>query len=170
MTLVINLYGGPGTGKSTTAAAVFVAMKNLGWNCELVTEFAKDKVWERSTDVLDNQIYIMGKQYHRLWRLKDQVDYIVTDSPILLSLIYGKKESQAFAALVKDLYGRFNNLDIFLYRSKPYNPRGRLQTEEEAKALDGKILEMLNKEDITYKKMPADLLAPEDIIGLINAH
>ena len=39
---VINLYGGPGTGKSTTAAALFALIKREGYNVELVTEFAID--------------------------------------------------------------------------------------------------------------------------------
>lgn len=39
---VINLYGGPGTGKSTTAAMLFAKMKLAGFNCEYVPEFAKD--------------------------------------------------------------------------------------------------------------------------------
>jgi len=37
MTLVVNLYGGPGTGKSTTAAATFAELKMAGINCELVS-------------------------------------------------------------------------------------------------------------------------------------
>lgn len=42
-TLVVNLFGGPGSGKSTGAAYVFARLKMLGYNAELVTEFAKDK-------------------------------------------------------------------------------------------------------------------------------
>ena len=44
-TLVVNLYGAPGSGKSTGAAYIFAKLKMLGVNCELITEFAKDKVW-----------------------------------------------------------------------------------------------------------------------------
>lgn len=55
--LIINLIGGPGSGKSTTAAGLFYKLKKLGYNCEMSLEFAKDKV-------MDDQIYIFGKQYH----------------------------------------------------------------------------------------------------------
>jgi predicted ATPase len=58
---VINLYGGPGTGKSTTAAALFALMKREGYNVELVTEFAKDLVWTERNKELGDQIYIFGK-------------------------------------------------------------------------------------------------------------
>ena len=59
-----------------------------GVNAELVTEFAKDKVWEESKAVFQNQQYIFGKQYFRLTRLEGKVDVVVTDSPILLSAYY----------------------------------------------------------------------------------
>lgn len=44
--LVINLFGGPSTGKSTTAAEIFVYLKKKKINCEYITEYAKDKTWE----------------------------------------------------------------------------------------------------------------------------
>jgi len=46
--LVVNLFGAPGAGKSTGAAYIFSQLKMAGINAELVTEFAKDKVWEES--------------------------------------------------------------------------------------------------------------------------
>ena len=49
-------------------------------DCELVTEFAKDKVWEESTEVFKCQPYIFAKQLFRQSRVKDKVDVIVTDS------------------------------------------------------------------------------------------
>ena len=41
-TLVINLFGGPGCGKSTTMARLFADLKARGYNVEMVSEFAKD--------------------------------------------------------------------------------------------------------------------------------
>ena len=67
----------------------------------MALEYAKDKVWEESYGVLENQIYIFGKQLHRVWRLIDKVDIIITDAPILMSLIYGSRESEEFHALVR---------------------------------------------------------------------
>lgn len=45
-TTVINLIGSPGTGKSTIAAELFARMKWLGFDVELVSEYAKELVWE----------------------------------------------------------------------------------------------------------------------------
>lgn len=59
--LVVNLFGAPGAGKSTGAAYVFSQLKMRGINAELVTEFAKDKVWEENDEVFKHQEYIFGK-------------------------------------------------------------------------------------------------------------
>lgn len=64
--LVVNLFGAPGAGKSTGAAYIFSKLKMAGINAELVTEFAKDKVWEESKAVFENQAYIFGKQQPRI--------------------------------------------------------------------------------------------------------
>lgn len=66
--LIVNLFGAPGAGKSTGAAYIFSQLKMLGVNAELVTEFAKDKVWENSVDVLNDQMYVFSKQHHRISR------------------------------------------------------------------------------------------------------
>ena len=153
MTLVINLFGGPGTGKSTTAAATFAELKHNGVNVELVTEYAKDKVWERSTKVFGCQPYMLGKQYYRLWRLQDEVDVVVTDSPILLMLEFGRKWGQGFRNYVIELHNTFNNLNYFLVRQKMYNPKGRMQTEEEARELD-----VLFKQHLDGLAVPYDIL------------
>ena len=50
--LVVNLFGAPGAGKSTGAAYIFSRLKMLGINAELVTEFAKDKVWENNQEAI----------------------------------------------------------------------------------------------------------------------
>lgn len=140
MTLVVNLYGGPGTGKSTNAARLFTMLKDEGIEVELVTEYAKDLVWEDRMKTLDNQLYVFAKQHHRINRLLGKVDVIITDSPLLLSVLYGRLNnnniSETFEKLVCEVHSEMNTLDVFLNRVKPYNPNGRLQTEEEAKKID----------------------------------
>jgi hypothetical protein len=148
MTIVVNFFGGPGAGKSTTAAHVFAELKWLGYNCELVTEYAKDKVWENSIDVLRNQIYVFGKQYHKLNRASNHVDIVITDSPILLSLVYGKDMSENFRQMVLEEFNSFMNINFYLTRVKQYNPIGRTQTEYEARKLDDKVFLMLDEEGI----------------------
>lgn len=169
MTLVVNLYGGPGTGKSTTAAALFAILKQDGINAELVTEYAKDRVWDDHHKCLEDQLYILGKQYHRIHRLLNKVQVIVTDAPILLSAFYGENSAYpAFVPLVKQIYGGLNNMDIFLRRVKPYNPSGRMQTEDGAKEIDVKLKEMLDKFDVLYYEQDADREAAINLAGLVH--
>jgi hypothetical protein len=151
-TLLLNLFAGPGTGKSSTMAGVFSELKWMGVNCEQAPEFAKEKVWEESLGVLKNQIYVFGKQLQAIHRVIGKVDVVITDSPLLLSLIYGSKESKAFKDLVVEVHNSFDNWNIFLNRKKAYNPSGRLQTEKEAKAIDATILRMLKKNDIPFDR------------------
>lgn len=167
MTLVVNMVAGPGTGKSTTAAATFAKLKWAGVNCELVTEYAKDLVWGRTTETLGNQIYIFGKQYHRLWRLLDQVDVIVTDCPLFLSMYYGEKESHTFRELVIETFSRMDNLTFFLERVKAFNPAGRVQSEEKAREIDATLNDLLDQYDIDYWTFKADDAAPALIARVV---
>ena len=88
MTKVINFYGGPGSGKSTQASGLFYKMKAAGYSVELVNEFAKECVWEGNVPMLKDQLWVLAHQHRKLVRLRDKVDYIITDSPVLLSIVY----------------------------------------------------------------------------------
>lgn len=165
--LVVNFYGGPGSGKSTMAARVFSELKELGHNCELVTEFAKDLTWQESMKVLDNQMYVFAKQHHRFWRLKDKVDIIVTDSPFILSIVYGST-SELFKKLVVEEFRNFSSVNIFLRRTKEYNPKGRSQTLEQAKELDTVIYEALRSHMVFDEIMPGNKLSVPAILKIIT--
>ena len=112
MAIVVNLFAGPGVGKSTTAARVFAELKLKGVNCEMALEFAKDKVWEESFKTMDDQIYIFGKQFHKIWRLKDKVDVIICDSPLPISIVYDKENSEPFHKLIMEQFNKFAKQEI----------------------------------------------------------
>lgn len=152
--ILVNLVGAPSAGKSTGAAYIFSQLKLKGVNAELVTEYAKDKVWEESKEVFNNQAYIFGKQYFRITRCQDKVDVIVTDSPLILSAFYNNNEllGEEFNQLVKKVFNSYHSLNYLLIRDKPYNPVGRFQTEEESDALVEPLRGMLDKFEVTYKK------------------
>lgn len=150
---VINLFGGPGAGKSTTAAGLFFRMKNFGLNVELVTEYAKDLTWEDRQKLLgDDQLYVFAKQQRRLNRLKGKVDYVVTDSPLLLGLAYCKTtDPNHLPNLIKEVFDQYDNYNFFINRgNKPYQPIGRNQTSQEAQLLDKHILSTLDQEGVEF--------------------
>ena len=152
--LVINLFGAPGAGKSTGAAIVFAELKKRGVNAELVTEFAKDKTWEGNATALGCQEYVFGKQSYRLARCRADVDVIVTDSPLPLSLLYVKDSAltadDSFQKVVMNVFNSYNNLNFYILRVKPYNPKGRNQTEAESDALNGPLQILLAENKISY--------------------
>lgn len=130
-TKIINFWAGPGSGKSTSAAHLFAVLKQNDYDCELVTEFAKQLVWQERHATFNDQLYILSKQNHKLETLRGKVDYIISDSPICLSLIYQPKDYYAsFKSLVWDIWNSYDNVNIFLNRTKKYNPNGRNQKKK----------------------------------------
>ena len=156
--IVVNLTGAPGAGKSTGAAKIFSELKLLGINCELVGEFAKDKTWEHNITALNCQEYIFGKQSYRLARCRNEVDVIVTDSPLPLTIIYTKDEKikEPLTALAMAVYNSYDNVNFFINRVKPYNPKGRNQTAEESDALSAEIKELYQRLNIPYTEITGD--------------
>lgn len=150
--LVINLFGGPGAGKSTMRARIFTELKYKQLNCEEITEFAKDKTWEENWPALNNQIFMFGSQYHRMYRVMDKVDIIITDSPILLCSIYDKTKNKNLENLVVEQHNLMNTFNIFLERKHEYQKEGRNQDEEGAKEIDRYIIQMLEENDVEYIK------------------
>lgn len=152
--IIVNLVGAPGAGKSTGAAYIFSQLKMAGVNAELITEFAKDKVWEENREVFkaDNQLYVFGKQFYRMSRCKDKVDVIVTDSPLLLSILYNHSEvlGEDFNKVVLNVFNSFNNMNYLILRDKPYNPKGRHQSEAESDALVRPLTDLLEGNSVIY--------------------
>lgn len=166
-TLVVNLVAAPGTGKSTTMAHLFAELKWRGIDCEMSAEYAKEKVWEGSSHVLDHQFYISGKQYHRLKNLDGKVDVVITDSPLILGLFYGNEEPKEFRDLLLHHFDSFNNLNILLKRVKKYNPNGRLQSEEQSNNINTEIVNILESNKIKYYTYDAVRENIPDIVELI---
>lgn len=162
---VINLFAGPGAGKSTTAAGLFHFMKLEQMKVELVTEYAKDITWEKRHNILTDQLYIFAKQHRRVSRLRGEVDYVVTDSPLLQSLVYRAEGYPAvFDELVLEFWRTFENVNFMLERAKAYVAMGRSQSEDEARAIDATIRGILEEYAVPYENVVADGQAPAKIL------
>jgi len=170
-TLVINLTGGPGTGKSTLSANLFAKLKMAGVDVELAPEYVKDLVWEESFKKIGNQIYIFAKQHNRLYRLKNKVKVIITDSPLLNSIVYYNDNNPHFEPLVIWEFKAMNNLTFYLERSFEYVQNGRLQDIEGAKKIDDTYKNLLDKYEIDYTSIRSPYNVDsivESIIKIIN--
>lgn len=153
---VINLLSGPGAGKSTNMAGLFYIMKSEMNSVELAHEWIKSRIYDGFLGCTEDQIYVFGNQYRQLKRLVGKVDYAVTDSPLLLSILYQKGLSENFNRFVIETFNSFNNINIFINRTKPYVKVGRTQSEEEAKEIDKRTLRMLDYHDIDYIAIDGD--------------
>lgn len=170
-TLVINLIGAPGTGKSTIASELFAKMKWGGYDVELVSEYAKELVWEERTETIKNEVYLFGKQHHRIFRLIGKVKYIITDRPLILSNLYNDvygDKSPEFKNLVLHEVNKMDNFNILLERVKPYVSKGRNQTEEESGEFAKKIKLMLDSDNVGYIEYKATQEVSIKILELIN--
>ncbi len=139
---IINLFGAPGSGKSTAAAHIFSYLKGKHVNTELVGEFAKELIYLGNEVQLINQVYIMGSQYRKQKDLdRYGVDIAVSDSPLMLQLTYCQDKPYAveITALVKKLNAEFDNINVFIRRNSPYQVHGRYQTEDESDIIGKKI-------------------------------
>ena len=165
---VINISGGPGTGKSVTAAKLFSELKILGKNSELVTEFAKELTYDESYRVMENQIWIFANQQQRMFRLKNKVDYIITDAPLLNSIVYSGKgeDHKPFHNLVLNEHKKYNNLNIYIERETEYSQDGRYQDEDGAIEIDSEVIKCYNYFDIPFVKVGLKNIVPT-ILSLI---
>lgn len=155
--LVINLFGGPGCGKSTTMARLFADLKARGYNVEMVSEFAKDLVYEQRQETMKDELYIFAKQHHRLFRVNDKVDVIITDRPLLLTNIYARlylpddEYRKDLIRLVRTTFQTFNNFNLYLNREGiEYKTEGRLQNLEQSKEIDELTLKELTMALASY--------------------
>lgn len=169
ITKIINLFGGPGSGKSTTALGLTYLMKLQGMEAEYVSEYAKDLVWEgRLKDTPQWRLH--REQAKRIERLQGKVEWVVTDSPTILSLIYSRPPaSPAFARQVWNTYHKYPGVNIFINRVKPYSRVGRGQTERQARAIDLKIRKfMLASWSVNLFEIDGDENAAPLILEALN--
>lgn len=159
---IICLYGGPCSGKSTICAGLFYQLKLAGHNVEMNREYVKEWCWEKRTIHPGDQTYFFAKQAHkeRIY-MRQGMDYIITDSPLILTHFYGLQNDpfevghntslqmlEQHAAICRH-YG-YKVDHYFVKRNKPYEQAGRFESEETAELYDDTIRIMLMDLDIQY--------------------
>ncbi len=171
-TTLINLWGGPGSGKSTTAAAVFTDMKQRGISCELVREYVKTWAWRGGKIGEWDDVYITAKQLRNESALYGKVEYIITDSPLSLGQLYErlyKPGSTTMAQLCASLRDRqraagLRVVDCLVRRTKPYVAAGRWEDETAARRIDAYALDLLQQTAPGWRVIDT----PEDVLRAVG--
>lgn len=173
---IICLYGGPGTGKSTVCAGLFYNLKLKDFNCEMNREYIKEWVWEKRPVSEGDQTYFFAKMSKRERAyIENNLDFIITDSPLILTHFYGMKYDpyeQKYNTSLNMLKNHhefcksrgFSVEHYFLTREKEYNASGRFETEQEARGIDSEVMAMLDSLGIKYKLIASNQDAVSNII------
>ena len=144
---MINLFGGPCSGKSGTAAHLFAHLKSHHVNAGLISEVAQELIYAGNEVQLVNQAFIMGSQYKKQKDLeRSGVEVAITDGPLLLQLVYcqNKDYFNEIAPLIIKLNSEFDNTNIFLERQGPFQTYGRVHTEAQSKVIDKLIWDSMD--------------------------
>lgn len=159
-TIVINAFAGPGAGKTTSCLEVAEKLKKQGFVTEYVQEYAKELVYDNNLIMLDghyeHQFAILNEQMKRINRLYGKVDFIVTDSPILLNNTYLNEDKNtevysAYSDSVNKLYGFYNNFNYFVERdTSVFEKEGRIHNLEQSIAIDNELKNMLHNNQIDF--------------------
>ncbi len=162
MSVIINLFGGPGIGKSTQSAELFTLMKKNHMDVELTFEYPKIVAWEENYSAIKDQFFITANQHRNISRLYGKVKYIIVDSPIILGMVYkdiynsepeypSSYYDENFDTFIVNLFKKYNNLNILLKRDdSTYDENGRFQNLEQSKQIDQTIKDKLEKLNLPY--------------------
>lgn len=155
-TLVINLIGGPCSGKSTISAELFARLKKMGIHCELVPEYIKERIYEDNKTMPLHQISLFGMEHYAITNKIGKVDVIVHDGSFINNIIYKKEDNSEFDNLIISEYKKFNNLDFFIKRGNiEFEEYGRIHNLKQSKELDRIIKDTYDNYNLSFIEVEA---------------
>jgi hypothetical protein len=167
MSLRINIYGGPGTGKSTLAAILFGWLRRHGFNAELVQEWVKTWAYLGRQMQSFDYVYTFASQLHTEDRLLQAgVNIVVTDSPVYLQCMYAlhhkMKAANELWRIAKRFEAAYPSVNFFVDRSEfaVYEQAGRYEDLDQALAMDRFIVTCLHEWHVPFKHVLAGNLDP----------
>lgn len=169
-TVVVNLFGGPGSGKTTAAFEIAEKLKKAGYTVEYAPECAKELVWamgDEKADIAerelaralldgtyDNQLQLYTRQKERVMRLVGQCDFVVTDYPPALCAVYLKPSSEQqrerFERMAVGDMGDYECFNMLVTREGAYEQAGRIHDPAQAAKIDSDVKAFLGRHGIFY--------------------
>jgi len=171
LALHINIFGAPGSGKSTMRSRLFYELKKNGYKVEEVVEYAKELVYGEDNVKLNDQTLVLSRQHHPHQVLDKKVDYIVTDSPFIMGMLYLKEEcdfNSEIKNLAKAMHNSYNTLNIFLTRDHEYQTFGRYQTEKESDRKGEEIKTFMIDNNIDFIELKSGKKFIKKVLSIIK--
>lgn len=146
--ILVNLCGGPGSGKTTLAYYLAYRLKKEGYRAELVGEAAREEhIYDAPPGhvpppLIDNQLLVAGQQYERILRLERHgMQVAISDSPLIQGVMYGGPKityRDELEKLLRTVEAQFTTYNIFVKRQVGrYDSESRVQgSEAEAASYD----------------------------------
>jgi hypothetical protein len=158
-TIHINLWAGPGVGKSGVSGELFGKFKANSYDCEMVREYAKDLEWS-GTLTQTEQLIISAEQFRRENVIDGKVDIAIVDTCLLAGVMYCPLSYQDnLLKILKELSKKWKSHHYFLERNLniEYETNGRQQTLSESIEIDFKLKKFLKQQKLFYRKVPVHL-------------
>lgn len=178
-TIVIELYSGPSGGKSTEAADLYAALKRRKVDAELSREYVKRWALKGYPVEALDEFYIFGKQVHEESDLLGRVDVVVTDRPVMLSIVYAQLYCTdtircGITQAVRSYYAAtaeqgHRRIAVLLPRRHRYRSEGRFEDEDQARLVDATIENVVGNwelESYALAEMGAKLRSYSRLDGL----
>jgi len=102
----------------------------------------------------EHQFDILKEQVKRINRLYGKVDFILTDSPVLLNNTYLNEDKStndyvAYCENVKKIYTLYDNFNYFVERDKSaFEEEGRIHNLEQSIVIDDELKNTLHNNQI----------------------
>ena len=177
MSKLINLFGGPGIGKSWIAAGIFYKLKKKHVSCNNPYEFPKTLAWDNNIPAIKDQLYVFANQHRGIAQSYGKVDYIIIDSPILFSKIYHSYYTEGYPAefygdsfhkMILELHNKYDNINILLDRADGvHNDEERFQNYEESLMIDKLCKKVLEENNIPYHTVKVGKNTVKEILKLL---
>lgn len=174
---MINFVAAPGAGKSLMSAMIFAELKMRHYSAEMVQEYAKNLVWQGRLEELNCQWMVSMEQYRMLKAVNEKVEYICTDSPLLIGMYYNRTHGNNVCDVVKteamiaSKMNEFDNVYIYLKRNWefPFETEGRIHTEEESIHIEDGLKYLLDEYGIRYLEVTSSRDSIQKILEYILA-
>lgn len=147
----ISVWGGPGSGKSTTAAWLYAHLKIAGHKIQFIEEYVKRWAYQARPISSFDQFYLTAKQIKAEDDcLRSDLDTIITECPVGISYFFTKRNKLPYTDVIRQINRHFEDVypsfNIFLQRHVKYQQWGRYESEEEAQKISDEMMGFLQEE------------------------